>query len=69
MRSWGTEIHSRDAGSGIQGKTCSERVGDGVWGIRSPGTCCQEVLNFGHLQEKKCGEVDEEMRFAGESGT
>lgn len=31
--------------------------------------CCQEVLNFGHLQEKKCGEVDEEMRFAGESGT
>lgn len=52
MRGWGTEIHSRNAGSGIQSETCSERVGDGVWDIRSPGMCCEVVLNFGHLQEK-----------------
>lgn len=67
MRSWGTEIHSRDAGSGIQGKTCSERVGDGVWGIRSP--VLSGSTELWASAGKKCGEVDEEMRFAGESGT
>lgn len=44
MRGWGTGIHRRDAGSGIHGETCSERVGDGVWDIRSPGTCREEGM-------------------------
>lgn len=58
MRGWGTEIHSRDVGSGIQGETCSERVGDGVWDIRSPETRCGEGMggfiagSTGCLQEK-----------------
>lgn len=44
MRGWGTEIHRRDVGSGIRGETCSKRVGDAVWDIRSPGTGCEEGI-------------------------